>query len=282
MRKCLLIICCISIILLPGCSKPERTADPSPVYVVVNDERLTEQELLELIPKDVFDKLSLESKKAIVRDWVESELLYQEALKRGVDRDPSIQRLIKSTERTLLSNEILEQEYALVSAPDEATLLNYYQENRDYFILQDNAYRIRYAQFDSRTEARNFWREIKDGSGFSDLAINRSLHQSSQNGGEMGIVTEDMVEPAVWSAIEATVARLGLVKISDPFEVSEGWACIIVDEEYEAGEMQPFDSVREKVHDMYLLEQREKIRRDLIHKLSVNSQIEYFQSMGDR
>ena len=282
MRKCFSVACCIAGILMPGCSDSGRTADSGPVYVVVNDDSLTEQELLDLFPKDVFDKLSLENKKAIVRDWVETELLYQEAKKRGIDHDPSIQRLIMSTEKTLLSNEILEQEYARIPAPDDDMLRTYYEENGDYFILQDTAYSIRYAQFDSRDEARNFWREIKDGTTFSDLAVDRSLHQSSQKGGVLGIVTQDMVEPAVWSAIEKTVDRLGLVKISDPFEVSEGWACIIVDEIYEAGSIQPFESVREKVQDMYVLEQREKVRRDFIHKLSVNSRIEYFQSMGDR
>ena len=89
------------VILFCGCFSDKETEEyEGIVYVSVNDVTLTEAELKTLIPEDVFNGLAEEHKKEIIEDWVNHELLYQEALLRGIDKRPEISRILENSKRT--------------------------------------------------------------------------------------------------------------------------------------------------------------------------------------
>ena len=260
-----------------GCSgsdKDVKTDDK--IYVTVNGASLTESELKSIIPQDFYDRLTPEHKKKIVEDWVQKELLYQEAIKKNIDKDTEISRLILDTEKNLLSNELLERELATLKKPMEQELEAFYNQRKDYFETDTDEYRIRFAQFDNAEDADSFYRQVKKNQSFSDLAKSMSKDQeSAQKGGDIGIVSEESVEPSVWSAAQATVKKYGLKKLSDPFIINDGWGCLIVDEVLPSGTLKPFPSVRSLVEDMYMNEKREAAKKDLMQKLAKNAKIKY-------
>jgi len=261
---------------LSGCSaKKEKTESHERIYAKVNNVLLTESDLKALVPGDVYDKMTEMHKNEIVKEWVKNEVLYQEALKQNIDNDPVISRILENSKRNLLVNELLERVFTDIRTPSDDVLRKYYNEHKDYFVLLDDEYRIRYALFDSRDNVDDFWRKVKLGGSFSDLAQKMSKDPSFQNGGDLGMVSEEMLEPEVWKAIIITYKKLGLVKISDPFSVSGGWACLIVDEIYEQGSVKPFEAVRDQVEEMYIVEKREEIKNEFIDKLSKNAKITY-------
>ncbi len=266
----------MSMMVVFGCSRQDD-ADVSGerVFVKVNDRQLTESGLRELVPSGFYDALTPEQKREIVNEWVNTELLYQEAIDRKLDQDPDILKIIENTRRTLLVNELLERNAGELKPPADDVLKKYYEDHKQYFMLQEKEYRIRYASFDTRRDSDDFRREVKSRIGFSELAKEKSKDPSSENGGDLGVVTEDAVSPEVWKAIDATVRRYGLVKVSDPFQVSEGWACLIVDEAYEPGSVKPFESVKDRVLDMYMTESRETARAEFLRKLSADAKITY-------
>ncbi|MBN1291935.1 MAG: peptidylprolyl isomerase [Candidatus Latescibacteria bacterium] len=263
----LMLVCC-------SVSKEGNTVNDR-IYATVNNIHLTESDLKDLVPEGVYDKLTIEYKQEIIKEWVNNELIYQEALQRNIDKDPKIERLLYNSKRNLLSNELLERIYSDIGDPDEEELKSYYKEHEDYFILNSNEYRIRYALFDNRKDAQDFWRAVKQGESFSELAKTDSKDPSFQTGGDIGVINEEMIEPAIWNAIENTYNKLGLVKISDPFSVMDGWSCLIVDEVYEKDTVKPFGIVRDQVIDMYLVEKREEARTVFIDELAKKANIKY-------
>lgn len=275
----------IFLVIMAGCSKKQgqESIDPDEkVYASVNNSRLTESGLRALVPNDFYDKLTPEHKKEIVNEWVNRELLYQEALRMKLEGDPDIQRILESTKRTLLINELLERRLGDIKIPDDRELQKYYESHKRNFILQDPEYKVRYALLKSRKDADDFWRQVKSRSGFSELAKERSKDPSAQAGGDIGAVSEDSVDPNLWKAISNTVKKYGLVKISDPFQVSGGWACIIVDEVYESGSVKPFEAVREQVLEMYMADAREEARKELLKKLASGMKITYDMNSEDK
>lgn len=259
-----------------GCSpKQESVETGEAVFATVNDSRLTESGLRELVPSDFYDKLTPDHKKEIVNEWVNNELLYQEALRRKLDQDPAILKIIENTRRTLLINELIERTSAELKAPGDDELRKYYESHKQYFVIQDKEYRIRYASFDSHKDADDFWRQVKSKTGFSELAKERSKDASAATGGDLGVVDQEMVAPEIWQAVDRTVRKYGLVKISDPFKVDEGWGCIIVDEAYEPGSAKSFEGVRDRVLEMYMTEGREKARTEFLRKLGSDAKITY-------
>ncbi|MCE5251020.1 peptidyl-prolyl cis-trans isomerase [bacterium] len=264
------------VIIYGGCSAGNEKSDTRErVYAKVNGARLTESDMKALVPGDVYDKMTEMHKSEVVKGWAKNEVLYQEALRRNIDKDPMIARILENSKRNLLVNELLERIFADIKAPSDDELKDYYNKRKDYFVLPDNEYKIRYALFDSREIVDDFWKKVKLGSSFSDLAQKMSKDPSFQNGGDLGIVSEEMIEPEVWKAIIVTYKKLGIVKISDPFSVSGGWACLIIDEIYEQGSVKPFEAVRDQVREMYIVEKREEVKNEFIEQLSQKAKITY-------
>jgi len=267
---------CALVIVAAGCSDySEKGEIEERVYAEVNGVGLTESELRALVPPEFYDRLTPSHKKDIVRQWVDEELLYQEALRLGIDKEPKIARILEKSKRDLLSAEIIERRIAEIEPPTEEQLRRYYEENSDYFILQGNEYEVRYASFDNRNDARRFYDKVKKGASFSELAKAESKDPSARNGGSLGIVNEHSVEQAVWDEIVNTYNRRGLRKISDPFTVSDGFGIVIVDKVYEAGTIKPFESVREQVLDYYMMEKREEAKRSFLRQLAAKAEIRY-------
>ncbi len=273
---CDTVLCIAALVVLASCSGDSgKKADSGgeKVYASVNDARLTETGLRALVPSDFYSTLTPEHKKEIVQEWINNELLYQEAIRQKIDGDPEIARIIENSTRTLVSNELLERNLNSVKAPDDKQLQAFFEAHKKNFILPDREYKIRFASFENRRDAEDFWRKVKSRSGFSELAADMSKDPSARQGGDLGSVSEEMVEPEVWTAIAETVKKFGLVKISDPFKIASGYACVIVDEMYEAGSVKSFESVRDQVRDMYMVEKREEARKELIKKLTSSAKV---------
>lgn len=245
------------------------------IYATVNGSNLTESELQTLVPIEYYNKMTTQQKTEVVKEWVNRELLYQEALQNGLDKDPVIAKVLKKSSQNLLSNELLERKLTGIKAPSEDELKNYYDTHRTYFRVQGNEFKVRYALFDNIKEARDFWKQVKSGGSFSEIAHLQSKDESAKLDGDLGIVNEDSVEPEVWAAIRTTISTYGVGKISDPFSVVDGWGVIIVDKVYEEGTVKPYDIVREQVLDFYMSEKRDEVRKLLLDELSKKASITY-------
>ncbi len=270
-----ILIILLTIIFL-GCfgSKDKDVIDEQ-IYATVNGIHLTESELRAIVPRDFYDRLTIDHKRQIIEEWVDKELLYQEAQQIEIDKDPEIKRLLINSKRNLLSNELLERELSKIKMPDESELKKFYEDNNEYFELQANEYIVRYALFDNKKDATDFYSKVKRNQSFSELAEEFSKHPSSNAGGNLGVINEESVEPPIWENILSTITKYGIRKISDPFNVIDGWGCVIVDEELKTGSIKPFDYVRDLVLDMYIANKSEEARDNLIKKLKVKADIRY-------
>jgi len=270
-----ILIILLTIIFL-GCfgSKDKDVIDEQ-IYATVNGIHLTESELRAIVPRDFYDRLTIDHKRQIIEEWVDKELLYQEAQQIEIDKDPEMKRLLLNSRRNLLSNELLERELSKIKMPDESELKIFYEDNNEYFELQTNEYKVRYALFDNKKDATDFYSKVKRNQSFSELAEDFSKHPSSNAGGNLGVINEESVEPPIWENILSTITKYGIRKISDPFNVIDGWGCVIVDEELKAGSIKPFDYVRDLVLDMYIAENSEEARENLIKRLKVKADIRY-------
>lgn len=272
---CTVLIILLSIVFIGCFGSRDKDVINEQIYATVNNVHLTESELKAIVPKDFYDRLTIDHKRQIIEEWVNKELLYQEAQRLEIDKDPEIKRLLLNSEQNLLSNEFIERELSKIKMPDESELRNFYNDNKDYFELQTNEYRVRYALFDNKKDTTDFYRKVKRNQSFSELAEEFSKHPSSHAGGNLGVVNVESVEPPIWENILSTITKYGIRKISDPFIVIDGWGCVIVDEELKAGNIKPFKYVRDLVLDMYMAEKREEARDNLIKKLKVKADIKY-------
>lgn len=88
---------------------------------------------------------SLEVRQQIIEQWVSSEVLHQEALRRGLPQDPDVQRLLQESERSVLVNALVSQLYEQHDvAPTPSEIQAYFERYRDQLRLREPFVRVRY------------------------------------------------------------------------------------------------------------------------------------------
>lgn len=174
--------------------------------------------------------LSLDEKKDVLKRLVDEKLLYQAALKEGLDKDPKVQKVMVNT---LLREAV----YAKVKNSDftDEVLQGYFDENRDDFVVPEKVQikRILVKVTDERpddkakAEAERLHGKLaKDSSQFKDLASNHSEGPYKRRGGDVGFVPADG-KPGLDKAIVDEAFKLGVGEISGVFKTDEGYNIVL-------------------------------------------------------
>jgi hypothetical protein len=104
----------------------------SPVIAEVESSRLHLHELME-IRRDS-EVISKEEWAQHIEYWVNFEIMYREALKRGLQKDPAAQKLIKEAQRKILVDRLrLTLEDSTTEAESDKELQEFYDSNRELF-----------------------------------------------------------------------------------------------------------------------------------------------------
>ncbi len=142
------VIACIVVCLSTwiGCSPPP---DPEPFIARVGNAKLTEAEIADLLQDRSAFLDSADAVSQIVEQWVTNELLYQEALARGLRGDPDVRTLLSDNERSVLIDALVTRflDTEIGQGPDEAAIQTYYEQHRDQLALREPYVRIRHRVF---------------------------------------------------------------------------------------------------------------------------------------
>ena len=174
--------------------------------------------------------LSLEEKKDVLKRLVDEKLLYQAALKEGLDKDPKVQKVMVNT---LLREAV----YAKVKNSDftDEVLQGYFDENRDDFVVPEKVQikRILVKVTDDRpddaakAEAERLHAKLaKDSSQFKDLASNHSEGPYKRRGGDVGFVPADG-KPGLDKTIVDEAFKLSVGDLSGVFKTDEGYNIVM-------------------------------------------------------
>jgi peptidyl-prolyl cis-trans isomerase C len=177
------------------------------------------------------ESLTPEEKKEVLDSLVEEKLLYAQALKKGLDKDPKVQKVMVNT---LLREEV----YSTVKNSDftDEMLQKYYDEHKSEFIVPEKVQirRILVKVSDARTdeaakaEAERLRKEVAaKPDSFKDVAAKFSEDMYKRRGGDVGFVSKDG-KPGLEQAIVDKAFGLETGAVSDVFKTSDGYNIIQV------------------------------------------------------
>lgn len=161
----------------------------------VNNDVLTKAEFSALIPEG-FD-VTQENLPKILDKWVSSELMYQEAVRRGLDKEEEIGTALKRLEREYLVNELLERLTSAVSA-SEPEILEYFTAHKDEWSYEVKIMRILMGDSVFAAQTRQ---EIEAGADFKKLARERSQDPLLGGGQESNYFGRGRGDPNIEEAI---------------------------------------------------------------------------------
>lgn len=144
-------------IIASGCES-QLDQDSSPVIARVGNHQLTMSEAIMLAPDIAFREDTLTAIQNFKQQWIRSKVTENEARRLRLHNDTAYRERKARMEQQLLED--MFQEYILAESHSEITVTrdeaqNYFQANRDKFILNERYVRYRHITTESRTEIDN-------------------------------------------------------------------------------------------------------------------------------
>ncbi len=177
------------------------------------------------------EALSADEKKEVLDGLVEEKLLYGEALKKGLDKDPKVQKVMVNT---LLREDV----YSTVRNSDftDEMLQKYYEEHKSDFIVPEKVQIKRILlkvteerpDADAKKEADKLRAEVAaKPDSFKDVAAKFSEDPYKRRGGDVGFVSKDG-KPGLDQAIVEKAFTLETGAISEVFKTTDGYNIVQV------------------------------------------------------
>ncbi|MBF0564382.1 MAG: peptidylprolyl isomerase [Nitrospirae bacterium] len=201
--------------------------------VVVTNEQLQE-ELSKLPPNLRGFFTGKEGINRFVDEIKKREILYLEAKKNGLDKDPEFKKKMDDFKRMNLINAIITKNLNPANmkvTPEEAK--EYYEKNKSE-LQQPGQLRASHILVQTEDEANDIYSKLKKGAKFEELAKEYSQDKmNAGKGGDLGYFSKGQMEPN----FDAAAFKLDKGEISKPVKTAFGWHIIKVTDSRPAKQM---------------------------------------------
>jgi peptidyl-prolyl cis-trans isomerase C len=209
-------------LLLVGCGKSD-IAKSSQVLAKVDDKEITTsyfERQIKNLPESV-QRLSLEGegKRAILEGMINREILYKEAVKKGINKDAEIKRKLEDMEKELVISTFIQREFGSRLMVEDKEVQDYYNTHMNEF---RNREEIRISQIivPEEKDATDILGKLRQGQDFGALAAEYSTDKpSGLRKGDVGYYTYKMLP----DEIRDSVFRLRVGDISSPYKMPDGY-----------------------------------------------------------
>lgn len=244
-------------LILASCGEDQKSEK---LVVKVNDASLTKSMLdSALSAKANTAKLRDE----FVNDWIETEILYQEAVKEGILDDKEFNSILNRSKKELagvyLINKLLLEND---QTPSDEEVEKYYNDYKEDFKLQDDLYKLNVlhtTDYEKAVQARiriieNGWDKGKD-----FLRTDSTLNFSSRNS------FRSEISSALFLRV---IDALMLKEVSVVLEIESGsYSIVQLVEKYPAGSIAPFEIEKENAERRLTVLKKKEFVKEHIKKL---------------
>jgi parvulin-like peptidyl-prolyl isomerase len=271
MRKYLL-LALIPAMMVAGCQnqKPQGA-----VVARVNKAVLTENDIREYLPAGAAN-IPPAQKEEFLRRWIDSELFYQEAVKRGMDKDPKIAKQLRDVRRDILANQLLQKEIVEKQAVTETDAKLYFDSHQPEF--QHN---VRYSQIVvlEAQQAEAVKAALDGGADFAKLAKETSLDANTKgNGGDIGIYLQ-RGSGEMPLDFEEKVFALAKGQVSEPIKLFNGFFIVKLADKRPVWPPVKFEDVREGLTSGLMMIKQKQAFDSLVESLKKTAQVESHPEM---
>ena len=258
-------------LLLAGCGGRDVERGAASVQdpiVRVGDAYLTEETIEFLLPSEERVPLSMEDKRRFVDRWIETEILYQEALRRGVGEDPRVRARVRTLEQEFLADHLAFLELRERTAVSEQEIEAYFEAHEQEYRYE---YRVSHILVSTLEEAENV-KKLLENNSFAWVANRHSIDPVARRGGDLGYLSKGNMIPE----FENVVFDLEPGEVSDIVKSDFGYHIIkLVGVRESLVTVDPAD-VRAQILNMLIMEKRERAYEDFLESLRRGAEIEYY------
>jgi peptidyl-prolyl cis-trans isomerase C len=186
-------------------------------------------------------------------ELIKREILYQEALKKGLDKDPVYQRKLEDFKKMNMVGLLLEREIESKTKISDKEVRDYYEQHKEEFAPITQV-RLSHIVMNKEEEAQKILERLKKGEDFAQIAKNNSLDTASaKKGGDLGFFTRGDI-PQEFGSI---VVRLKTGEVSEPIKTKSGYEIVKVTDK-KVGQVIEFEKIKNLISQNLLAERQKK------------------------
>lgn len=256
----------ISAVILIGCGEKKRNQE---AIASVNDSYLYESDI------NVFADSANSpafNKDEYIRNWINTELLYQDAVKNGITDEASFKSLIEKSRKELAKsiwlNRFLDEK---VIVPSQKELEEYYHEFIDIFKVLIDTYYFNSAVFNNEDKAIQFRTALME----SDW--NKSTKTILKDTSVVEINTDYLL--SIYKIISGNLSRVikemipGEISLVIPLE-NGSYAVVQLIDRFEKNQIPPFKAIIELVKQSAIEKKKKDFLDEYLNKLYSENEIE--------
>ncbi len=243
----------------------------SPIVARVGDATLTLDDLYKTIPPEYSNEISREQMINYVKQWIDTELLFQEALRKKVHKEKEISERLEQMKRDLLSAEIISRT-SFAAGQDlvsEEAIINYYEEHKDSFVRQDDVFKyleILVEDLSTAWKVRNM--VTKDN--FLDLAV-RYSKTPVQDPRSVPFVQKNSLPKEISDALSS----IRIEGTTAPIKMEDGYHIIRVLDKQSAGSTCELEEIREDIIGILSTEDQKRDMERLLSDLRLKMDYDF-------
>src|SRR3972149_10022650 len=283
MRKDFLlrVLCCLLLLLsVTACKQKEeaRKTTGGPIVAKINDKEITLSEFTERIKEYPAlahsGEMTEETKKGFLDNLIVRELIFQEALRLGIDKDKETIDFIEEMKKRVLVDRFFKKEVDQKVQVSEEETKKFFDENLEETKNPDEV-RASHILLKTREEAEMVLKKVKQGAKFEDLAKKFSTDPGSKDtGGDLGFFSQGMMVPE----FDSVAFKLKVGEVSDIVQSRFGFHIIKLLEKKE-GKQKSVEESKPEI-EKKLLGQKRKDKFDTLvadlkakAKISINNDL---------
>lgn len=260
------------LILFASCTRKSELDEPA--LAKVGSSVLTISEAKENIPPQLFEKDSLQALEQYREDWINQQIVLQEAYRLRIHRQADVQEKIQDLREDYIAKAtqsyiIAELSNELIVTDEEAR--SYYQENKNSFVLEERYVRYRHMRSRTRQDAQDARDDLLRGIEWEIVANNFAINPDL-------VVRESerfWPESAASSDIQVLnryLSVIGLSEISVIERIGDEYHFVQLLEERAKGEHPDLEWLIDQIKDWLILEKRRVAFNTYVKNLYLQAQ----------
>lgn len=270
---------------LISCTRKSQYSEPA--LARVGSAFLTISEARDGIPEHIFMQDSIEAYNKYRDDWIEQQIILQDAYRLRVHRQPEILNRLDKLKEDFLAKAA--QEYILGELEPELQVSDeearaYYQENKESFVLEERYVRYRHLIASTLSDAQNARQDLLGGVEWEIVANDYSINP------EVALRESNRFWPESIAAGDVNILNrylqvIGLSEITVIERVGSQYHFVQLMEERAKGDHPDLDWLIDQIKEWLILEKRRRAFNTYVKNLylqaQANNEIETFNVLQE-
>lgn len=263
--RTIFILTCM-VLLFSGCGSGEKG---NLVVAVVGDTKITKTDLNERIARlpERYQNIVNMRKDEFLQDVVNDTLVYQEALRKGVHKDPDLLKILDQAKKKIIIAKFLKDNVAGTVVVTDEEVEDYYNANKDKYNTAE-IMRVSHILLPTKEEAEAILAQLNDGAEFDALARAKSVDPTAQKGGDIGYFPKGQLIPE----FEKTCAALEVGQTSGVVKTKLGYHIIKLTDR-RPPQPRPLEQVRSNIQISLKTEKKQQKFNELLERLREETDI---------